>query len=77
MHEVVENVGGANGGFLLITGHSKGIIMIWDYVLGERVIKGECSVKDPVTDIVYLKNSLMLWVALMNGDMQLLKINTD
>ena len=51
--------------------------MIWDYVLGERVIKGECSVKDPVTDIVYLKNSLMLWEALMNGDMQLLKINTD
>jgi len=58
----------------LITGHSKGLIMIWDYVLGERVIKFECSVKDPITAIVFLKSSL-LWVSFMNGDMLLLKIN--
>ena len=61
----------------LITGHSKGIIMVWDYALGERVIKSECSVKDPVTAIFYLKNLLLLWVSLMNGDMLLLKINTE
>jgi hypothetical protein len=61
----------------LFTGHSKGLIMIWDYNLGERVIKSECVVKDPVTSMVYLKNQLMLWVSLMNGDMLLLKINTD
>lgn len=41
---------------LLFTGHSKGLIMVWDYVLGERVIKTECLVKDPVTSMVYLKN---------------------
>jgi len=58
----------------LITGHSKGIIMIWDYLLGERVIKYECSVKDPITSIVYMKSSI-LWISLMNGDMILLKIN--
>jgi hypothetical protein len=40
----------------LFTGHSKGLIMIWDYNLGERVIKSECVVKDPVTSMVYLKN---------------------
>jgi len=45
---------------LLITGHSKGLIMIWDYELGERVVKAECIVKDPVTSIVYLKHILML-----------------
>lgn len=60
----------------LFTGHSKGFIMIWDYVLGERVIKTECSVKDPITSMVYMKNSL-LWVSLMNGDMLLLKINAE
>ena len=59
----------------LFTGHSKGLIMIWDYSLGERVLKAECSVKDPVTAMIYLKNQLMLWVSLMNGDMLLLKIN--
>lgn len=61
----------------LFTGHSKGIIMAWEYGLGERVIKSECPVKDPVTSIVYLKNLLMIWVSLMNGDMFLLKINTE
>ena len=61
----------------LFTGHSKGIIMAWDYVRGERVIKSECAVKDPVTSMVYLKSQLMLWVSLMNGDMLLLKINTE
>ncbi len=60
----------------LFTGHSKGLIMIWDYVLGERVIKSECLVKDPITSMVYMKNSL-LWVSLMNGDMLLLKTNAD
>lgn len=40
----------------LFTGHSKGIIMVWDYNLGERVIKAECAVKDPITSLVYLKN---------------------
>ena len=63
-------------GFLL-TGHSKGIIMIWDYVLGERVIKAECAIKEPITSLVYLKNQLMIWASLMNGDMLLLKINTE
>jgi hypothetical protein len=61
---------------LLFTGHSKGLIMVWDYTLGERVIKSECIVKDPVTSIVYLKN-MMLWVSLMNGDMLLLRINSE
>jgi hypothetical protein len=61
----------------LITGHSKGLIMIWEYWLSERVIKAECSVKDPVTSLVYMKNHLMIWAALMNGDMFLLKINTE
>ena len=61
----------------LFTGHSKGLIMIWDYMLAERVIKTECIVKDQVTAMVYLKNQLMLWVSLMNGDMLLLKINVD
>lgn len=61
----------------LFTGHSKGLIMAWDYMLGERVIKSECPVKDPVTAMVYLKNQLMLWVSLMNGDMLLLKINIE
>lgn len=60
----------------LFTGHSKGIIMIWDYNLSERVIKSECTVKDPVTAIVYMKN-MMLWVSLMNGDMFLFRINTE
>jgi hypothetical protein len=58
----------------LITGHSKGFLMIWDYVLNERVIKHECDVKDPITAIVNMKNSV-LWVSFMNGDMLLLKIN--
>lgn len=58
----------------LITGHSKGLLMIWDYILGERVIKYECPVKDPITCIVYMKNSIF-WVSTMNGDMMLLKIN--
>ena len=40
----------------LFTGHSKGIVMIWDYNLSERVVKAECSVKDPVTSLVYLRN---------------------
>lgn len=62
---------------LLFTGHSKGIIMIWDYALGERVLKTECLIKDPVTAMVYLRGSLMLLVSLMNGDMFLHKINTD
>eukprot|EP00347_Sterkiella_histriomuscorum_P006516 403352469 len=58
----------------LVTGHSKGLLMIWDYNLAERVIKYECSVKDPITSILYMKNSI-LWVALMNGDMLLLRVN--
>lgn len=58
----------------LVTGHSKGLLMFWDYNLGERVIKYECIVKDPITSILYMKNSI-LWVALMNGDMLLLKVN--
>lgn len=62
---------------LLFTGHSKGLIMVWDYVLGERVIKTECLVKDPVTSMVYLKNQLLLWVSMMNGDMLLLRVNTE
>lgn len=36
----------------LFTGHSKGLIMIWDYILGERVIKHECIIKDPITAIL-------------------------
>ena len=63
-------------GFLL-TGHSKGLIMMWDYGLGERVLKTECLVKDPVTSLVYLKSQLMLWVSLMNGDMLLLRFNFE
>lgn len=51
----------------LITGHSKGYLMIWDYNLNERVIKYECTVKDPITAILYMKNSI-LWISLMNGD---------
>lgn len=58
----------------LVTGHSKGLLMIWDYGLGERVLKHECEVKDPITAIVYMKNAL-LWVSFMNGDMLLLAIN--
>lgn len=58
----------------LFTGHSKGFLMIWDYNLGERVIKYECIIKDPITAIIYLKNSI-IWVSMMNGDMLLLKIN--
>lgn len=61
----------------LFTGHSKGLIMIWDYNLGERVVKAECSIKDPVTSLVYLRNQLMIWASLMNGDMLLLRINTE
>jgi hypothetical protein len=61
---------------LLITGHSKGLIMIWDYVLNERVIKFECNVKDPITAILSMKHAL-LWVSFMNGDMLLLKINAN
>ena len=61
----------------LFTGHSKGFIMIWDYVLGERIVKAECIVKDPVTSLVFIKGTLMLWASLMNGDMLLLKINQD
>ena len=60
----------------LFTGHSKGIIMVWDYVSGERVIKDECAVKDPVTALVYMRN-MLIWVTLMNGDMVLLKMNTE
>ena len=63
-------------GFLL-TGHSKGLIMIWDSNLSERVVKAECSVKDPVTALVYMRNHMMIWASLMNGDMLLLKINTE
>ncbi|CDW85213.1 UNKNOWN [Stylonychia lemnae] len=58
----------------LITGHSKGILMIWDHTIGERVIKYECNVKDPVTSIVYMKSSI-IWISLMNGDMILLRVN--
>ena len=36
----------------LFTGHSKGILMVWDYLLSERVIKHECDIKDPITSIV-------------------------
>ena len=60
----------------LITGHSKGLIMMWEYNLSERVIKYECPVKDPVTSMVYMKNSLF-WVSAMNGDIMLLKINSN
>ena len=60
----------------LFTGHSKGIVMIWDYKLGERVIKSECIIKDPVTSMVYMRNQL-LWISLLNGDMLLMKINSD
>ena len=59
----------------LITGHSKGLIMMWEYNLSERVIKYECPVKDPITSMVYMKNSTF-WVSAMNGDMMLLKINS-
>ena len=69
--EVIYSMAEVEG--FLVTGHSKGIVMVWDYVLGERVIKFECPVKDPVTAFVYMKNAL-LWVAFMNGDMLLLKI---
>ena len=51
--------------------------MIWDYNLSERVVKAECSVKDPVTALVYMRNHMMIWASLMNGDMVLLKINTE
>lgn len=36
----------------LFTGHSKGLIMVWEYVLGERVMKYECTVKEPITAIL-------------------------
>lgn len=58
----------------LFTCHSKGLIMVWDYNLGERVIKYECSIKDPITCIINMKNSIF-WIGLMNGDMLLLKLN--
>jgi WD40 repeat protein len=61
----------------LFTGHSKGLIMIWDYLSGERVLKDKCAIEDPITSLVYLKNQLMIWASLMNGDMVLLKINTE
>jgi hypothetical protein len=61
----------------LFTGHSKGLIMIWDYLSGERVLKDKCAIEDPITSLVYLKNQLMIWASLMNGDMVLLKINTQ
>jgi hypothetical protein len=73
--EVIYSMTEVDG--FLFTGHSKGLIMVWDYVLGERVIKTECAVKDPVTALVYLKNQLMLWVSLMNGDMLLLRLNLE
>jgi hypothetical protein len=73
--EVIYSMTEVDG--FLFTGHSKGLVMIWDYILCERIIKAECSVKDPVTAMVYIKNSLLLWLSLMNGDMLLLRINTD
>jgi hypothetical protein len=73
--EVIYSMAEVDG--FLFTGHSNGIIMIWEYMLGERVIKSECSVKDAVTSIVYLKNHQMIWASLLKGDMVLLKINMD
>jgi hypothetical protein len=48
--EVIYSMSEIEG--FLFTGHSKGLIMVWEYNLGERVIKHECVVKDPITSIV-------------------------
>lgn len=53
---------------LLFTGHSKGMLMVWEYDLGERVIKFESAIKDPITSIVQIKGTLIL-VGMMNGDL--------
>ena len=50
----------------LVTGHSKGIMMVWEYNLEERVIKYESAIKDPITSMVRMKESLVL-ISMMNG----------
>ena len=60
----------------LFTGHSKGMIMVWEYNLEERVIKHESAVKDPITAITQVKNSIIL-ASFMNGDLQLLRVNGE
>lgn len=48
--EVIYSLNEIEG--FLFTGHSKGLIMVWEYYLAERVIKHESIVKDPVTSII-------------------------
>ena len=60
----------------LVTGHSKGILMLWEYNLEERIIKYESSIKDPITSIVQMKGSVIL-VSMMNGGLQLLRVKGD
>jgi hypothetical protein len=48
--EVIYSMSEIEG--FLFTGHSKGLIMVWEYNLGERLIKHECVVKDPITSLV-------------------------
>lgn len=72
--EVIYSMAEIEG--FLFTGHSKGLIMVWDYTLGERVIKHEGLMKEPVTSIVQMKGPLIL-VSLMNGDLELLKVDGD
>ena len=50
----------------LVTGHSKGIMMVWEYNLEERVIKYESAIKDPITSMVRMKESLVL-ISMING----------
>lgn len=63
----------------LFTGHSKGLIMLWDTQLGERLLKKECDIKEPVTAmLLFLKQGVvMVWAGLMNGDMLLLKASLE
>ena len=42
----------------LFTGHSKGLLMLWDTALGERLVKKEMEIKEPITAMqLYLKSA--------------------